>query len=120
MKLKIGLCTISGEKATSYSLTRFQVGHLFDAVITRDLVPEVKPNPIHLEATLKALDVKPHEAVLVGDSTKDMACAAKVNVLAVGVTTGLSSKDSLINAGANYVMSSVNYILPILEQLNRK
>ena len=120
MELKIALCTISGKKATTYSLKRFQINQLFDAVITRDSVPEVKPNPIHLQTTLDALNVGHEEAVIIGDSTKDMVCASKLDILAVGVTTGLSSKESLINTGAHYIVSSVNEILPIIQRLNHK
>jgi len=120
MKLKIALCTISGEKAASFLLNRFNLAHFFDAVITRESVLEVKPNPIHLEAALNALKVKPQEAVLMGDSVKDVACAKHLNVLAVGVTTGLSSNEELTRSGANYIASSANDILSLIRQLNKQ
>ncbi|MFC1488054.1 HAD family hydrolase [Thermoproteota archaeon] len=121
MDLKIALCTINGKKATRHILKRFQINQLFDALITRDIVPEVKPNPVHLQTTLEALNVEHKEAVIIiGDSTKDMVCARKLGILAVGVTTGLSSKESLINSGAHYIVSSANEILPIIQRLNQK
>ncbi|MFA5365042.1 MAG: HAD family hydrolase [Candidatus Bathyarchaeia archaeon] len=120
MNLKTAICTISGNEATSYSLKRFQVEQYFDAIITREKVTNVKPHPEHLQATLDALNIKPNEAVLVGDSVKDMQCANKLDVLAVGVTTGLSSKESLIDAGAHYISSSANDVLVIMKHLNRK
>jgi HAD superfamily hydrolase (TIGR01549 family) len=120
IKLKIALCTISSEKATSYLLKRFNLAHYFDAVITRESVLEVKPNPIHLEAALNALKVKPQEAVLMGDSVKDVACANHLNVLAVGVTTGISSMEELTQSGANYIASSANDILSLILQLNKQ
>ena len=119
-KLKIALCTISGEKATSHILGRFNLGPFFDAVISRDSVSDVKPNPVHLEATLNALDVKAQEAVLVGDSVKDVICANHLKVLAVGVTTGLSSMEELSQAGAHYLASSATDVPALIHQLNRK
>jgi phosphoglycolate phosphatase len=120
MKLEIALCTISSEKATTYILKRFHIEPLFDAVITRDSVFEVKPHPTHLEAALDALKVRSQEAMLVGDSVKDIECAVQLNVLAVGVTTGLSSLEDLTCSGAHYIASSVTDIPILVEQLNRK
>jgi len=120
MKLEIALCTISSEKATSYILKRFHLEQFFDAVITRESVFEVKPHPKHLEAALDALKVRSQEAVLVGDSVKDIECAIQLNVLAVGVTTGLSSIEELTCSGAHYIASSANEIPILVEQLNRK
>lgn len=120
MKLKIALCTISSEKTTKYVLKRFHLEQFFDAVITRESVFEVKPHPTHLEAALDALKVRSQEAVLVGDSVKDIECAVQLNVLAVGVTTGLSSLEDLTRSGAHYIASSVTDIPILVEQLNRK
>jgi len=120
MKLKIALCTISSEKTTKYILKRFHLEQFFDAVITRESVFEVKPHPTHLEAALDALKVRSQEAVLVGDSVKDIECAVQLNVLAVGVTTGLSSLEELTCSGAHYIASSVTDIPILVEQLNRK
>lgn len=120
MKMKIGLCTISGEKATNHFLKCFNLEAFFAASVTRDSVSEIKPHPTHLEAALDALDVTSEEAVLVGDSIKDIQCAVQLNVIAVGVTTGLASSEALTGSGANYIASSVTDIPILVEQLNRK
>ena len=117
MNMKLAVCTISGTKAAEYILDRFKIGHFFDAVITRDDVVAVKPHRIHLQKVLETLDVLPQETVLVGDSTKDMACAEKLKVLAVGVTTGLSSHEDLTHSGTNYIASSVTDIPKLVLQL---
>lgn len=118
MKLKIALCTISGKEATNYLLKRFNLRHFFDAVITRKDVEMVKPHPAHLKAALDALEAGSHEALLVGDSVKDMECARQLNVLAVGVATGISSVRQLSDSGANYLASSANDIPLLVKQLN--
>lgn len=120
MKLKLALCTISGEKATSYLLKRFRLGNFFDAVITRESVLEVKPHPAHLEAALEALNVGSQEAAVVGDSVKDMECASQLKVLAVGVATGISSIEELSLSGAHYLASSANDVPTLIQQLNRE
>jgi len=120
MKLKMAICTTNGEKSTSHILKRFRIRHFFGAVITRESVSAVKPDPAHLEAALKALNIKPEEAIVVGDSIRDMKCARKLNVLAVGVTTGISSPEALTSAGANYLASSSADIPTLVEQLDRQ
>jgi len=120
MNLKVALCTISGEKATEHILDRFGLKQFFDAVVVREDVSQVKPDPSHLEAVLDALKVEAQEAVLVGDSVKDVACASSIDVLAVGVTTGLSSMDDLTRAGANYIASSASDLLSLVMQLNKQ
>lgn len=117
--LKIALCTISGEKATGYLLKRFNLGHFFDVVITRENVSEVKPHPAHLKKVLEELNVLPHNAVLVGDSVKDVACAKQLNVLAVGVTTGLASIEDLTRSGVHYIVDSVNEMPNLITQLKK-
>lgn len=120
MNLKIGLCTISGEKATSYLLERFRLGQFFDAVFTRESVAVVKPHPAHLKAALDVLKVRSHEVLLVGDSVKDMKCARQLDALAVGVTTGISSIEELSDSGAHYLASSVSDIPLLIQQLNNR
>jgi len=120
MKLKIALFTANGEKSTNHILRRFRLRQFFDTIITRESVLAVKPDPAHLEATLRALKVRPEEAIVVGDSVRDMECARQLKVLAVGVATGLSSIEDLTSAGADYLVSLSTDIPILVQQLNRK
>ena len=120
MKIRIALFTANSEKTTNYILRRFRLRQFFNVVITRESVLEVKPDPVHLKAVLKALKVKPKEAIVVGDSVRDMECARRLKVLAVGVTTGFSSIEALIRAGADYLTSSSADITVLVKQLNRQ
>jgi len=120
MNLKLAICTISGENAAGYILNRFNLEQYFDAVIPRESVSAIKPNPVHLEAALTALEVKFQEAVLVGDSVKDIASAVPLKIIAVGVTTGLSSTEELTLAGAHYIASSANEIPKLIMQFNKQ
>jgi HAD superfamily hydrolase (TIGR01549 family) len=113
--LKIGLCTVNSEKSANYILKRFRVAGFFDAVIPRNKVKHVKPSGEHLEAALKALKVSPKEALLVGDATRDMECAKELKVMAVGLSTGISTPKELMNAGANYLITSIADVPSLIE-----
>lgn len=117
MSLKLGLCTINSDKSTNYILKRFGLAGFFDVVITRNKVKHVKPNIEHLEATLKALKVRPDEALLVGDGTRDMQCARELNVIAVGLPMGVSSEKELMISGANYLITSVIDLPTLIETI---
>lgn len=117
--LKIGLCTVNSEKTTSYLLKKFKIEDFFDAVTPRNKVKRVKPDIEHLEATLKALEVKPEEALMVGDSIIDMECARKLNTIAAGLPTGVSKPQELIDAGAHYLITSITDLPTLIEQINK-
>ena len=115
MGLKIGLCTVNSEKSASYILKRFGIADFFDAVIPRNKVKHVKPSGEHLEAVLKALKVSSKEALVVGDATRDMQCARELKVMAVGLSTGISTQKELMNAGANYLITSIADLPSLIE-----
>jgi len=118
MGLKMALFTVNDQSSTAYVLKCFGLKPFFDAIVTRESVSAVKPNPVHLEATLKALNIDPKEAIVVGDGVGDMRCALELSVIAVGVTTGMSSPKELTRAGATYLISSSADLPTLIGQLN--
>ena len=120
MNLKTAIFTVSGEKSTNFILNFFRLECFFDAIITRESVSAVKPDSAHLQAVLTSLNVEPKEAIVVGDSKWDMRCARELNVIAVGVATGISSPKELMLAGANYLISSLTDIPTLIQQLNNE
>jgi len=118
MKLKLGLCTINSQKSTEYILKRFRINKFFDAVVPRNKVKEVKPDPEHLEVVLADLQTKADEAMLVGDSSRDMRCARDLGTVAVGLPTGISTQQELASAGANYFLTSITDLPSLVEEMN--
>jgi len=120
MKLRLGLFTVNSRKSTEHILSTFQLKPFFQTVITRDSVPAVKPNPIHLETALKSLKAKPEETLVVGDSVWDMKTAKELDVFAVGASTGIATSEELISAGADCLITSPTDLIALLEKLNEK
>jgi phosphoglycolate phosphatase len=119
MRLKLALFTVNSEKSANHILDTFNLRQFFDAVVTRDSVSFVKPNPVHLQKVLKASKVKPEEAIVVGDSVWDMKSARELNVFAVGTLSGVSSAKELTQAGANCLISSPLDLITLIEELNK-
>ncbi len=120
MKLKLALFTVNGKNSVNHILRTFNLKRYLDAVITRDDVLMVKPNPVHLKTALNALEVEPKEAIVVGDSVWDMKSARALEVFAVGTTTGIASQHKLTNAGAHCIVSSPTDVITLVDQLNKR
>jgi len=120
MKLKLGLFTINGQRTTNQILSTFRLKTFFKTVVTRDSVPKVKPNPVHLQTVLKKLKAKPEETIVVGDSKLDMMTARELKVYAVGTSTGIASPDELTNAGADCLITSPTDLIALIEKVNER
>ena len=119
MNLKLGLCTTSSEKASSYILKRFNIENYFQIVVARDKVKFVKPNTEQFEVALKALDASPQTAIVVGDSVVDMQSAKELKAIAVGLPTGISTMEQLMNNGANYIITALTDLPRLITEINR-
>lgn len=117
--LKIGLLTLNSSVIAMNVLERFGLKQFFDAMVARDFVEEAKPNPAHLSSVLKELGVEPNEALVVGDTVFDIRCAKKLGTIAVGITTGRSSREELEAAGADFVVSSLSELLRLISELEK-
>ncbi len=119
MEIKIGLCTINSEKAANHILQSFRIANYFPVVVSREKVKNVKPNPEHFEAAIKALGTAPKETMIVGDSIVDMESAKELKAIGVGVPTGVSTVDQLTRNGANYIITSIADLPVLIENLNK-
>ncbi|WP_458116527.1 HAD family hydrolase [Arthrobacter sp. D2-10] len=70
-----------------------------------------KPSPDILEAALRVGDLKPEDAVFVGDAVWDVQAANKLGLPTIAVTTGGTSEAELRDAGAAYVFENVRDLL---------
>jgi HAD superfamily hydrolase (TIGR01549 family) len=119
MKLKMGLCTTSSEKASSYILQRFKIDGFFKVVVSREKVKYVKPHTEQFELALKTLGIHAKSALIVGDSVVDMQSAKEIKVIAVGLTTGLSTTEQLMSNGANYIVTSLTDLPVLIKEINK-
>jgi len=120
MGLRIGLCTINSAQSVNRILERFGIAGMFDVTVPRNHVRHVKPDPEHLEAALKVLDALPGETVVVGDSRVDMQSARALGAVAVGLPTGVSTVEQLMNGGADYILTALTDLPLLIDRLSKK
>jgi pyrophosphatase PpaX len=119
MRLKLGLCTTSSEKAAKYILQRFRIEDFFKVVVSRDRVKYVKPHTEQFEMALKALRARAQATVIVGDSVVDMQSARELKSIAVGIPTGVSTMEQLKNHSANYIITSLTDLPVLIKEINK-
>lgn len=95
---KLGLVSNNRKEIIDETLRELDLEKFFDAVIGHEL-GTLKPDPGQILHCLKQLEIKPEEAVYIGDMEGDIEAAKRANVRkAVGVTYGYHSKHKLSKA----------------------
>ena len=77
---KTALITASPHANVHHLLERYKLYPLFDVVITRDDVVHHKPDPESLIKALEQLGGNKDQAIMIGDSDKDLGAAANAGV----------------------------------------
>jgi phosphoglycolate phosphatase len=81
------------------------------AVLTRDDACRVKPHPDHLLTALSLLGTHPADAVMVGDHPLDIQLGRKTGAYTIGVLSGHATREALLGAGADMILTDASYIL---------
>ncbi len=84
------------------------------AVVTREAVTRVKPHPSHILCALKILNSGPEEAAMVGDHPMDIRTGKDVGAYTIGVLTGYSQADPLLEVGADLIIERASSLVQYL------
>lgn len=74
------LITASSRSNINHLLDRHQMHELFDVIVTRDDTTEHKPHPESLNKALEALGGNAEQAIMIGDSDKDLGAAVNAGI----------------------------------------
>ena len=112
----LGITTGGMEAAAHIKLARANLNHYFcfggygsDSTDRTELTRRA----LERAGTLLGEPVDPKEALVVGDTPHDIDAAHDAGAFAVGVATGHFTKDELRDAGADYVLGSLEEELPL-------
>ncbi len=119
-RMGIKLCLFTSGKQTMIERNFTAAGmpdinDIFDAIISADDNIAHKPEPDAIEELMRQIDVKPENAVVVGDHAYDMIAATRAHAgLCIGVLHGFGTSHELLNAGADFLadnLSSLNDLM---------
>lgn len=98
---KLACVTNKPREFTAPLLDKMGLAALFDAVVAGDEVAEKKPHPALLLEACRRLQLRPAEAMLIGDSVNDAQAARAAGCGCVLVETGYNEGEAVANlAGA--------------------
>ena len=88
----------------------------FISIHGADTVPKPKPHPDGLYKCCEEIDVPAKDCVYIGDSPSDAVAAKKAGMLAIGVTWGSYSKETVVSAPFDFFYESVEELRQLLPQ----
>jgi phosphoglycolate phosphatase len=110
--VKVGIVTRNCRAAVERVLRRIPLAH--DVLLTRDDVPAVKPEPVHLLTTLRMLEVRPQRALMVGDHPMDVRAGRVVGSKTVAVLTGYSPRERFLLEEPDLILGQVGELMGYL------
>ncbi|MFN3481312.1 MAG: HAD-IA family hydrolase, partial [Thermodesulfovibrionales bacterium] len=93
------------------------LSNFFDTIIGSDSTPEKKPSPLPILKVLAELDVKPQEAIIVGDSNLDIEAGRAAGLRTVSVTYGYRPYDMIKDA--DFVIDRIGDLEEIIKMLDK-
>jgi len=112
---RMGVVTSKMNAMARRGLAVFDLARFFDVVVGSDDVTVHKPDPHPLLVAAAELGVAIERCAYVGDSVHDMAAARAAGCVAIGATWGVSTREALVEAGAEYVIEGMGELKGLLE-----
>ncbi|OQW47554.1 MAG: haloacid dehalogenase [Proteobacteria bacterium SG_bin6] len=110
---RLGVATGKSDRGLAHILAHHGIAGHFVTLQTADRHPS-KPHPAMIEAALAEVGVAAGDAVMIGDTSFDMAMAVSAGVRAIGVGWGYHPNDELVAAGAVAVAEDVGELSAML------
>jgi phosphoglycolate phosphatase len=107
--IKVGIVTRNCDKAVRILFP--DIDCFSDVYLPRDSVTQLKPHPEHLALALDKMEVKdPRQCLMVGDHIMDIESGKQMGMKTAGVLTGKTTRDSFVEAGADFIVNDATEI----------
>ncbi|RVQ66480.1 HAD family hydrolase [Croceicoccus ponticola] len=110
----LAVATGKSDRGLAHCLAEHGIADLFASLQTADRHPS-KPHPAMIEQVLLETSAKPAQAVMIGDTSFDMAMAENAGITAIGVAWGYHDNDELLASGARGVAETIADLQAMLE-----
>ena len=112
----LAVATGKSDRGLAHCLAEHGITHLFSSLQTADRHPS-KPHPAMVQHILFETAISPRNAVMIGDTSYDMAMAESAGVRAIGVEWGYHDREELLASGAASVAADIEELKTMLEGL---
>lgn len=108
-------------KNLKHHLEKKELQNFFNDVYGADDLPELKPNPIALQPVLKQYSpLKTNEFLIIGDMPTDIEVGQEAGIWTIGITSGISTKDLLIECQPDVLIESLYELMDIFRIKHKK
>lgn len=114
MGLIITIATSRGYSSAAQFIKSFHLDNIIKYIIAAEDVKHAKPDAEPVTTTLKHFNLKPEDAVVVGDTHFDILMGRNAHASTIGVSYGNGSRESLQDAGADVVIDDFKDILNVM------
>jgi phosphoglycolate phosphatase len=115
--IKIGIATRSCQEYAEKSLDITKLSRFIDVMLARDQVEYPKPDERHLLEVIASIGTSPEKVVYIGDTITDLLSSRDANITFIGFSGNESSKQRMMDLGANYLINSLDELPMILRSL---
>ena len=112
--LPLAVLTNKDQEFAINCVNRFFPRGTFQCVQGFDQSVPHKPNPTGALMVAKALNVKPENMVLIGDTAVDINTAKSANFVSIGALWGFRDRAELVSAGADHIVTAPSDVLEIV------
>lgn len=112
--VKLGIVTTKMRKTTMMGLAVTKLDQFFETVVTMEDVTKVKPDPEPLQKAMAALNAKPENTIMVGDSHHDILGGKNARTKTAGVAWSIKGADYLRSYHPDYMLNNMRELLTII------
>jgi 2-phosphoglycolate phosphatase len=112
--VRTGIVTSKGQREAELLVADLGISDVFEAIVGDDDVRPLKPDAAPVLEACRRLQVKPTEAVMVGDTRFDILAGKSAGAEAIGVLWGNGSRAELAAAGADELARDVRELRRLL------
>ncbi len=110
---KLAILTNNKSQYAEEVLEKFNLSSYFNTIIGFNDVSEVKPNPEGILKILNKWNLKPTEAIFIGDMTTDIEAGKAANVKMICVASGLAQKETLLKHQPDILVDSTEQLIKL-------
>lgn len=115
--IKLAVMT-GGDSNVHKRLKEYDIEQAFVSIVHSGRITNPKPDSEGILLALEECEVKPQNAVMVGDMSYDILAGKNAKVAAtIGVTHGLGTKEDLEAAGADYILDTLSTIIEVIDRI---
>ena len=113
-KVLLTIATSKRKHLIEEVLEHHELSRFFKMIVGAAEVSNHKPHPESVQTTIDNLGVKAASTVVIGDSSFDLDMARNAGVDAIGVTTGIHTRELLQKSSPRYIVDNLGEVIPII------